>query len=268
MQIPSVTQGLQLDETNAFPIYYSAGLDCTPQAELVQGAYAYYSELLGGSPAFSLMVLAPDDWRGRAAHPAYGMPHLGLNHTLVVGSESGDFMQQVVPLLAQQLPQEMPRLREVYGDPVDPMGFFGLLVVHELAHIFQMDVPMMFPREWLGELFANLAMVTYFSDRAVDWLPQAQVLPEVLARLDIPGLTHTTLRAFETEPVAFNPLNYVWYQVRLYVMAIRLYQAAGREALLNLWRTFALDDIRLAHRLAENVAPETSDLLRAWPDVY
>lgn len=59
------------------------------------------------------------------------------------------------------------------------MPFADLLVVHELAHAFHDGVPFVFPRSWLMELFANMALCAVVVANEPDRTVQLETLPRV-----------------------------------------------------------------------------------------
>jgi hypothetical protein len=54
-----------------------------------------------------------------------------------------------------------------------------MLVVHELAHAFHDGVPFVFPRSWLMELFADMALYAFVTAEEPDQRLHFETLPRV-----------------------------------------------------------------------------------------
>ena len=71
-------------------------------------------------------------------------------------------------------------LDQVYGTGADRLApFADMLVVHELAHAFHDGVPFVFPRSWLMELFANMALYAFVVAEEPDRSLHLETLPRV-----------------------------------------------------------------------------------------
>ncbi len=260
-----------------FPVFASAGAEA--RAGLVaarcERALRHLSGLLGITPRPRLLVLAPGDWAANAAFPFYGMPHIAGDETLVVGATPADFWQGVIRFAEEALsPAQLACLEEIYGTAdgrLDPAPFADLLAVHELAHLFHIQVPFVFPRLWLMEFFANLCLHTYLAAVEPEQLPVWTGLPEAIVALPPERFAHRSLADFERLYAGVGPENYSWYQFRLIDGGRNLYAAAGAEGLRRLYQTFALhasdlDDEELARLLEARVHPAAARMLREWPD--
>src|ERR1700748_3112433 len=71
-------------------------------------------------------------------------------------------------------------LDHLYGTAAGRLApFAGMLVVHELAHALHDGVPFAFPRSWLMELFADMALYAFAAAREPGWRLHLETLPRV-----------------------------------------------------------------------------------------
>jgi hypothetical protein len=111
-------------------------------------------------------------------------------------------------------------LDQVYGTGADRLApFADILVVHELAHAFHDGVPFVFPRSWLMELFANMALYSFVVAKEPDRSLDLETLPRVALENGLLNPVARDLRYFEAFYPYIEPLTYVWYQFRLTMMA-------------------------------------------------
>lgn len=258
-----------------FPVLVSEGARAQGEAivERTERADRWLSAALGFRPEFRLVVASADDWDAHAEFPAYGMPHTAGAERLVVGTEPASFFTDVAELFVPHVGEAAARdLHAAYGEPLDLRSFVDLIAVHELAHLHPEQVPFSFPRFWLGEFFANLAMVGYL----------AECEPAALT-----GVDAFAAAALGTAPTLFpvhalaeieasldaGPDNYVWFQMVLIDRARTLWDRAGADGLRRLYTEFregradggpGIDDTALAARL-RSVAPEAEAVVTGWP---
>jgi len=199
------------------------------------------------------------------------MPHHG-GGDIFVGATTADFIQGIVGMLDGVLDDEArTEMERVYGTldgRPDASEFADLLVVHELAHLFHVQVPFEFPRLWLMELFANLCLYAYVAEAEPAQLPVLTTWPACMKVLPTSRVRHRSLEDFEKLYV--GPENYGWYQPRLTAAARDIYDAAGTGALRRMYRTFSahrgeMTEQRLLEILDESVAPSVSPLVSTWP---
>jgi hypothetical protein len=227
-------------------------------------AYSYLGDMLGFRPECALVVLNRADWSQRATQPLYGMPYCSAGNLFLAGepSDLGARLEEVAssapPLAAQALDQ-------VYGTGPDRLApFADLLIIHELAHAFHDGVPFAFPRSWLMELFADLALYVYVVANEPDQTPHLETLPRVALEYCLLQPVARDLRYFEAFYPYIEPLTYVWYQFRFTMMAKGLVDAAGPDMLRRLWDAFALSDDQLAGVLGDRVHPAAAQWLASW----
>jgi hypothetical protein len=139
-----------------------------------------------------------------------------------------------------------------------------MLVVHELAHAFHDGVPFVFPRSWLMELFANMALYAFVVAEEPGRRLPFETLPRVALEHGLLKPVARDLRYFEAFYPYLEPLTYVWYQFRFTMMAKGLIDAAGPNVLRRLWDAFALSDEQLAGVLGGRVHPEAGHWLASW----
>ena len=163
-------------------------------------------------------------------------------------------------------------LATVYGGPDGGLhfgDFFDLIAVHEVAHLF-CEGMLVFPRMWLGEFFANLALHAWVAQRAPDSLDALTILPRLAAKGAGEEIEHRSGDEFERLYASVGGPNYAWYQFRLQVAAAELYDDVGELAVRRLFDAFrvaggtdrdfegfdeSVDDAALAARLYAEVDP-------------
>ena len=227
-------------------------------------AYSYLGEMLAFRPQCALVVLNRADWSERASNPTYGMPYYSAGNLFLAG-EPSDLIARLEEVAAAAPPEAVQVLDQVYGTGAGRLApFADLLVVHELAHAFHDGVPFVFPRSWLMELFANMALYAFVTAKEPDRSLQLETLPRVALENHLLKPVARDLRYFEAFYPYLEPLTYVWYQFRLTMMAKDLVNAAGPNVLRRLWDAFALPDEQLADVLGSRVHPAAGQWLASW----
>jgi hypothetical protein len=230
-------------------------------------AYAYLGEMLAFRPRCALVVLNRTDWSERASSPLYGMPYYSAGNLFLAG-EPSDLIARLEEVARSAPPVAVQVLDQVYGTGIDRLApFADLLVVHELAHAFHDGVPFVFPRSWLMELFANMALYAFVVASEPDRSLYLETFPRVALENRLLKPVARDLRYFEAFYPYIEPLTYVWYQFRLTMMAKDLIDAAGPNVLRRLWDAFALSDEQLAGVLGGRVHPAASQWLASWNEV-
>jgi hypothetical protein len=230
-------------------------------------AYSYLGEMLAFRPRCTLVVLNRADWSERASNPLYGMPYYDAGNLFLAG-EPSDLAARLEEVAGSAPPIAAQALDQVYGTGAGRlMPFADLLVVHELAHAFHDGVPFLFPRSWLMELFANMALYTFVIAKEPDRTLHLETLVRVALENRLLKSVARDLRYFEAFYPDIEPLTYVWYQFRLTMMAKGLVDAAGPSVLRRLWDTFALSDEQLAGVLGGRVHPAAGQWLASWSEL-
>lgn len=247
----SLREGLIEVEGSDPPTFGSRGVEdrAGALAALAADAYDYLATLLGFRPSLQVLVLSETDWKSKG-EATYGLPHslFGKSSIVVAGTEA-PFWSQVAELIGAA---DRPELVSTYGEVdgrVSLGRFFDLLAVHEMSHIFSGGA-MTFPRFWLSELFANLCLHAWVSERVPDSLPLLLTLARLGAKLPPSRWRHGTLEDFERLYVGVGNANYAWYQFRFHLEAAAVYERAGPDAIVRLYAAFHLDGAALAQRLA------------------
>ena len=89
-------------------------------------------------------------------------PRLSLSLWPVLAGEPSDIIAWLEEVASSAPPVAARALDQVYGTGADRLvPFADMLAVHELAHVFYDGVPFVFPRSWLMELFANMALYAF-----------------------------------------------------------------------------------------------------------
>jgi hypothetical protein len=120
-----------------------------------------------------------------------------------------------------------------------------------------------FQELWMSELFCNLALQGYVAAHEPAVRPALEALPTAAHHMSPEAQGVTGIDAMSAD----NALTYVWYEFRLQVAAIRLWDAGGPGLLREFY-----DQQRLAaqdnDRSAASRLPAAIDWVRtAWPDV-
>jgi len=162
------------------------------------------------------------------------------------------------------------RMESTYGDPPQVQSFADLLVIHELAHLYHHQSGFWFPERWLAELFANLCLDGYVTERAPELGDVLRVFPRCASGMDDAVLVERDLdrmaESLESGPT--GALNYAWFQMNLHQAAAKLWSSGGVSSLQRLFHRFrgetaAPTDLRAV--LVEDVDPMLGDVIDGWP---
>lgn len=253
---------------SGFPFEVRTSASTRERAERVAGrcaeAYSYLSGSLAIQPRCALVVLDRADWAERASSSAYGMPYFSHGNLFLAGEPSDLFawLDETVSRAPGTAARELDR---VYGTGADRLApFADMLVVHELAHAFHDSVPFVFPRSWLMELFADMALYAFVVAKEPDRAPYLETLPRITLDHELIKPAARDLRYFEAHYPKIEPLTYVWYQFRFTMMAKGLVDEAGDGVLRRLWDAFALSDQQLADVLGDRVHPNAAPWPASW----
>jgi hypothetical protein len=265
----AVRSGL-VEIPGAVPTFASAGLErrATAIAGIAGSSSDYLAALLEHRPEMQVLVLSEADWAERGRVPLYGLPNADAGTLVVAGTEAGWWSE--LALMAGD--DRQAEVATVYGGPDGNThlgDFFDLVAVHEVAHLF-CEGMLVFPRMWLGELFANLALHAWVAQRAPDSLDTLTTLPRLAALGSGEEFEHRSRDEFERLYSSVGGPNYVWYQFRLQVAAAELFDSVGEVAVQRLFDAFrvdggtdrdsqafdeSIDDATLAARLSAAVDP-------------
>jgi hypothetical protein len=236
-------------------------------ADYCARAYSYLGDMLAFRPRCAIVVLDRADWSERASNLLYGMPYCSAGNLFLAG-EPSDLIARLEEVASSAPPAAAQLLDQVYGTGADRLApFADLLVVHELAHAFHDGVPFVFPRSWLMELFADMALYAFVVADEPDRSLHLEALPRVALENRLLNPVARDLRYFEAFYPYIEPLTYVWYQFRFAMMAKDLIDAAGPSVLRRLWDSFALSDQQLAGVLGGRVHPAAGQWLASWDEL-
>ena len=235
-------------------------------AERCARAYSYFGDMLAFRPQCALLVLNRADWSERASNPSYVMPYYDAGNLFLQG-EPSDLTAWLEAVASSAPPAAARELDQVYGTAAGRLApFADMLVVHELAHAFHDGVPFAFPRSWLMELFADMALYAFAAAREPGRRLHLETLPRVALEHRLLKPVARDLRYFEAFYPYIEPLTYVWYQFRFTMMAKGLIDAAGPGVLRRLWDAFAVSDEQLAGVLGGQVHPAAGQWLASWDE--
>jgi hypothetical protein len=197
-------------------------------------------ERIATRPDMQVLVLSEADWADKCEVELFGLPNADKGTLTVAGTEAGWWSD----LASMAGDDRQAELAIVYRGPDGRLqldDFFDLIAVHEVAHLF-CEGQVVFPRMWLGEYFANLALHAWVAQRAPDSLQTLTLLPRLAALGSGGEFEHQSRDEFERLYSSVGGPNYVWYQFRLQVAAAELYDAIGEIAVRRLFDAFRVDD--------------------------
>ena len=264
-------------ENRTVSVYFSSGHKERASAigNRVEKALNYYSQLLGVSPNFTLLVLSQADWTKFSKQVVYGMPHYRNDSTLIVAAADNEFWRSFIPPL-DQLPTELrENVQATYKNEKGELSmqpFFDLLALHELGHAFHFQSGIEMQRKWMGELFVNILLHTYIAEREPGSLPALSLFPRMVVsggKADFKFTTLDQVEQYYDEIAQKFPRNYGWYQCRWHVAAGDIYDSAGQAVARKLWTALQnqkekLDDQQLLMLLEKSVHHSLSDMIRNW----
>jgi hypothetical protein len=267
-----VTKHQGLASLSGFPFEVRTSVSTREQARRLADrcgrAYSYLGAMLAFRPRCALLVLNRADWSERASNPSYVMPYYDAGNLFLTG-EPSDLTARLEEVAGSAPPAAARELEQVYGTGAGRLApFADMLVVHELAHAFHDGVPFVFPRSWLMELFANMALYAFVAAEEPGRRLHFETLPRVALEHRLLKPVARDLRYFEAFYPSIEPLTYVWYQFRFTMMAKDLVDVAGPNVLRRLWDAFALSDEQLADVLGGRVHPVAGRWLASWNELH
>ncbi len=263
---------IRLDGTS-IPTFVTAGHEAEGRAvaERTDRVLHWLDAIFGTRPSTTLYVAGPADWDRVAAIPLYGMPH-AVTDRVVTSPTPAPFWRDYIDTIEPSLTDaDRTRLRAVYGDPPDLGGRFAdLVIAHELTHLFhefdEATGDTDFPRLWLAELFANIGLYGYVAEIEPDQLPVLETICELSAAA---GSQLWPVRALNRmgDGLADGPLNYIWFEFLLILIAKRIWHAGGADAVTAFRDTLrdpAVSDDQILERLAD-IDPDIAVAAQQWP---
>jgi len=236
-----------LEELKGFTqtYYYSSGHEARAKsiAVFMEDAGRFFQQELGFTPKAVLYILGPNDWKDVAAQPlrdVYGFPHNIDESRLAIAAEDNDFWRSFLPP-ADKLPVSLAaQVAKAYGKPdgaYSMMPFFDLLALHEMGHSYTAQAGLKMQRHWMGELFVNIMLHTYVAEKQPGLLPALETFPNMVVGGGSAAYTFTSLADFERlyPTLGMGPKNYGWYQSKLHAAAKDVYNAGGKQVMINLW---------------------------------
>jgi hypothetical protein len=250
-------------------------------ARRAEHAYWLLRRVLGVAPRVRLAVLDRPAWQVHAGTAEFGVMHVGRDGTLVAASEPAIAWTAVSRWLARHLHAGAlaPLLRacgtdaRTGGPALDDLA--ESLVAHEMAHLLCEQQRVEFPRLWLGELFANYALVAVLADTDPAGARRLRALADAAATLRDAA---PSLDAFEARFGRMAVVPSVLGQLALTRAAQVTHAEAGVAPLARLFRAFhargALRafaaaprdaDAELGRLIAEHVHPALGDMTAYFP---
>ena len=257
---------LELDDTQ-IPTRVSAGSETEARRILSQVSRArdWASPLLGRDVGFALVVADEQDWASVAGVPIH-LPHASPDRIVAPARPTTAFGESLRTYWPHIDEERRRALTAAYGETLDTTPFVELIVVHELGHVFHLQVPFRFDRFWLTEFFANLLMVGYVAEVEPQLWPHVEHFASAAASSPpMDGWAHA-LDDMELS-LQVGPENYIWYQMILIDRAVAVWRSSGAEGMRRLFdecRTPDSEDGALTRTLA-SIDPQLAQVVRDWP---
>ncbi|MBE0539054.1 MAG: hypothetical protein IH620_05030 [Ignavibacterium sp.] len=247
-------------------------------AERMDRVLEFYNKLIAFEPDVTLLILNPTDWPKHTTFPVYGMPHYDdKRNLLIIASENNEFWESFIPpvdILSGTLAE---KIKSAYADAdgnLTMQPFFDLLAIHEIGHAYQFQAGLNVQRLWMGELFCNILLHTYIAESEPDQLSALTVFPQMVISAGKEEYKYTSLSDIEKRYEEIGekyPKNYGWYQSRWHFAAGKIYDEAGIDAFIKLWKVFSeqkekLNDDKFAELLSGNVHQSIADVMLKWDE--
>lgn len=271
MDLTTTADRMDRLEGYPFEVWHSPGAqaEAADAAGRAARALDWLVDALGWRPPVRLFVAGPLHWADVAEVQIYGMPQ-AFGGRIVVGTEPAGFWSDTVDLLWPSLPDATrTRIHDVYGDPPDLTRFAGLIIAHELAHVFHYMAESRgesdFPRLWVAELFANIGLCGYVAEVEPEARPTLGTICEAARELPPERFPVRGVDAMEAT-LEHGAEWYVGYEFLLCNFAQRIWDGGGVQAFRAFYETLrrpGLTDAELRAALAA-VHPEAERVLTDW----
>ncbi|MEM8762643.1 MAG: hypothetical protein AAGD88_02445 [Bacteroidota bacterium] len=267
------------DSEKPFKVLYSEGHleDAEKQAELIDEAYQFLSDIMGPKEHFCLMVISEKDWERNAYLPIPGMPgYYKGNLTLGAGHNS---MALVYEEMIKSFPEEMTHdLVKTYTNAqgaFDMRLFFDKLSIHELTHSFQdpENQEGYSMSRWLEEIHANMGLYAFYKSKKPNELKYVTHLVDFSLDNPPPNLQYETLSDFDAHYYDMQPDTYGFYQMKFTKAGAQLIDSLGNAVLKPLndfiikydesWKD-KLTEEEFRERLTAEVHPYFSEIMDIW----
>ncbi len=263
-------------------IYYSPGQEERAKsiAVFLANAANFFQTEIGFTPNVIMYILAPQHWKSIAAKPlqdVYGFPHNIDNTRLAIAAEDNDLWRSFLPPVSQLPPPIAAQVKTAYkkqDGSYSIMPFFDLLALHEMGHSYTAQGGLKMHRNWMGELFVNIMLHTYIAEKQPELLPALEAFPNMVVGGGSAEYKFTSLQDFEKlyASMGMGPKNYGWYQCRLHAAAKDIYNAGGKQVLLQLWNTLKkhpekMTDAAFVAMLKTEVHPSVANVYLRWDKV-
>jgi hypothetical protein len=245
-------------------------------ARRAERAYWLLRQALEVAPALRLRVLDRTAWRALRDAPAFGVMHVDVDGTLVVGAEPAAAWTEVSAWLAAHLDADtLAQLTRIHGEDPRTRGpalgpLAEALIAHEVGHLFAEAVGARFPARWLAEAFANYAMVVALGETDPIGLRRLGSLADAASTL---GEHLPSLAQFESSFGRMDVMPSVLAQLALTRGVYQAYAAAQAAPLARLAVLFgpaarALETTPHSAGLRQHLALHAHPTLAALPELF
>jgi len=247
------------------------------QAELIDKAYLFLSNIMGPKKDFYLLVISGKDWEKNAYSPMVGMPGY-YKGNLIVGAGQNDMASGYEEMI-RSLPESMTsELIKTYTNEIgefDMRLFFDKLSIHELTHNFQdpKNQEGYSMSRWLEELHANMGLYAFYKSEHPRELKYINTLVDFSIDNPPPNIKYHSLSDFDTHYYEMDPGNYGFYQMKFTKAGQKVIDSLGSSILKPLndfiikydesWKD-KLNEEEFRKKLASEVDPYLVQLIDTW----
>lgn len=272
-------------KTDHLLVYHSLG--CKKEAKIIgkvtSEACDYLKGFLNEQPEIILLVLDEDDWKKRAPYQPYGNPFVP-DVRVHYGVKAPDSWKEPISTLCSEAPVNLRgKIVSISGlegitikealNKIFTLEFFGATVAHEIAHPF-LGQNLVLPQPiedkhafrldafWLAEFLPQYIMYSFLQSTNKPLCEKWSILMRSVFEGGKRRVKYTNLTEMGTkyqEMITLCIENIYWYQAKLFVMSVDLYDQHGEDFLLK-----ALEGLKLNQKLLINQLHQTFGNFETW----
>lgn len=261
-------RGLGLDSlAGPLPVHYSASFAARAaevQTTLREGAQ-FFADSLRLPTEVRVALLSRADWT-RISQVPYGVPYVQGGVVFIPAAGDGAISDDFLRLEAGASPAVRARVGESGASFAEnARRITDLIGYHELGHTYTSAYGIRPHTRWFSEFLATYFAYAFLARMRPPLAHGWEAM--MLAKLEAPAPTHTSLADFERLYIRVGPENYNWYQAAFARHAAEVFNAHGLGFVTRVREVFpasdttALDTDAVLARL-EQIHPG----FRAWAD--